>query len=139
MLTPETPHLQESDDGQVNYIDPSHWQSILEDIREVREHFSPSKPTPSSDKPDDGSAGPETDPSLLFGSKSRVSMDDVLSSLPSQPICDMLLSRYFGARFMVLGESDSSRARPEYLHVLIRDAIKGIVHPHKFQNEVSIN
>ncbi|KAK7215815.1 hypothetical protein V2G26_003818 [Clonostachys chloroleuca] len=38
-LTPETPHMHETGDGQVHYIDRNHWLSILEDIKEVREHF----------------------------------------------------------------------------------------------------
>ena len=39
-LTPESPHRQETTDGQVNYIDRGHWLSILDDIKEVREHLA---------------------------------------------------------------------------------------------------
>ncbi|SPO01772.1 uncharacterized protein DNG_04445 [Cephalotrichum gorgonifer] len=114
-LTPETPHLQETFDGQVNYIDPSHWMSILEDIKEVREHLSGQVPTqPMSHHDTRFNLDHEvTDPSFLPNSVQDVSLDEILSSLPSQPICDMLLSWYFNSRYMVLG----------------------IIHPGKFQSE----
>jgi hypothetical protein len=104
-LTPATPHLQESDDGQVNYIDPSHWQSILEDIREVREHLSPTQTASSEHKVQGLIELQGSDASFLFGAEQSASLDDVLLSLlPEQPICDMLLSWYFNTNFMTLGE-----------------------------------
>ncbi|KAI0902916.1 hypothetical protein F4823DRAFT_629819 [Ustulina deusta] len=112
-LTPETPHLQEAGDGQVNYIDPSHWQSILEDIKEVREHLSiPSQPLLQSD------TGHDThrvlaDASHLFSPIPHTTFLEILSSLPPQPICDKLVSWYFSTQIF----------------------ISGIVHPAKFQNE----
>ncbi|KAI1644696.1 uncharacterized protein F4817DRAFT_346059 [Daldinia loculata] len=112
-LTPETPHLQETADGQVNYIDPNHWLSILDDIKEVREHLLASN-QPLSQNEKGFAADPVVlDASFLLNSDQISSLDDILSSLPSQPICDMLLSWYFGSRFMVLG----------------------IIHPDKFQSE----
>ncbi|PKS05661.1 hypothetical protein jhhlp_008180 [Lomentospora prolificans] len=102
-LTPETPHLQETTDGQVNYIDPSHWLSILDDIKEVREHLSGSRNTVPQYHV--YSAGGRGDASLLFSDQS-LSVDEILTSLPSQPICDMLLSWYFNSQFMVLGTID---------------------------------
>ncbi|KAI0409303.1 hypothetical protein F4802DRAFT_546137 [Xylaria palmicola] len=108
LLTPETPHLQQTGDGQVNYIDPSHWQSILEDIHEVREHLS------SSNGFIEESAPPERTPadaSFLFGSVPNATYAEVLTSLPAQPICDKLLSWYFSISMLV----------------------SGIIHPEKFQ------
>ncbi|KAI8961306.1 hypothetical protein F5Y11DRAFT_348585 [Daldinia sp. FL1419] len=112
-LTPETPHLQETPDGQVNYIDPNHWLSILDDIKEVREHLSASNQSTTQNErgyPDEPVA---LDASFLLDSDRISSLDEILSSLPSQPICDMLLSWYFSSRFMVLG----------------------VIHPDKFQGE----
>ena len=103
-LTPATPHLQESDDGQVNYIDPSHWQSILEDIREVREHLSPTQTVSSEHKTQRPNELQGSDASFLFGAEQDATLDEVLSFLPEQPICDMLLSWYFSTSFMTLGE-----------------------------------
>ncbi|KAI3324327.1 hypothetical protein HD806DRAFT_494753 [Xylariaceae sp. AK1471] len=112
-LTPETPHLQETGDGQVNYIDPSHWQSILEDIKEVREHLTTStQPLRQSDLGGD-SDRVLADASYLFGTVPSAPFREILSSLPPQPICDKLVSWYFGMQIYV----------------------SGIVHPAKFQNE----
>ncbi|KAI0853649.1 hypothetical protein F5Y00DRAFT_250813 [Daldinia vernicosa] len=112
-LTPETPHLQETADGQVNYIDPSHWLSILDDIKEVREHLLASNHPTSQNEKGFTADRVVLDASFLLSSNQVSSLDEILSSLPSQPICDMLLSWYFGSRFMVLG----------------------IIHPDKFQSE----
>jgi hypothetical protein len=105
-LTPETPHIQEIGNGQVNYIDPSHWLSILDDIKEVREHLSISEPPTSVNGIGFDTDQVVSDASLLFGSDQKPRLDDILRSLPSQPKCDMLLSWYFNSRFMVLGEKE---------------------------------
>jgi hypothetical protein len=100
-LSPETLHLQETRGGQVNYVDPSHWQSILEDIKEVRDHLSVLNHSQSQPMFELSQAS--SDPSLIFGSTPSGDLDDILTSLPSQPICDLLLSSYFNSRFMILG------------------------------------
>ncbi|KAG9258563.1 uncharacterized protein F5Z01DRAFT_202367 [Emericellopsis atlantica] len=115
-LTPETPHLQQSEDGNVSYIDPSHWQSILEDIREVREHLSPGQVKNSgSSLQSNGNMHTSSgdDPALYLGASAPGSLEAILATLPPQPICDKLVSGYFGMQFMVLG----------------------IIHPEKFQGE----
>ncbi|KAH8161483.1 hypothetical protein CIB48_g6760 [Xylaria polymorpha] len=110
--TLETPHLQEAGDGQVNYIDPSHWQSILEDIKEVREHLAiPNQPLLHSD-PGRGTRV-LADASHLFGSIPHTTFIEILGSLPPQPTCDKLVSWYFSTQVF----------------------ISGIVHPAKFQTE----
>jgi hypothetical protein len=75
---------------QLNYVDSSHWRSILNDIKEVREQLS------IQDEPD-MEVQPEVD--LVFGPQSA---SDILQSLPSRPVCDGLLSQYFNARYMIL-------------------------------------
>ncbi|KAI6782559.1 uncharacterized protein J7T54_003570 [Emericellopsis cladophorae] len=115
-LTPETPHLQQSEDGHVSYIDPSHWQSILEDIREVREHLAPGQAkNSSSNLQSNGNIHTShgDDPGLYLGAFAPGSLEAILATLPPQPICDKLISGYFGMQFMVLG----------------------IIHPEKFQGE----
>jgi hypothetical protein len=108
-LTPETPHIQETGDGQVNYIDPSHWLSILDDIKEVREHLSTSnQPIPRDGTGFDSDRG-VADASFLFGQNQNPSLGEILRSLPSQPICDMLLSWYFNSQFMILGKKSKSK------------------------------
>lgn len=103
VLTPETPHLQETVDGQVNYIDPGHWLSILDDIKEVREHLSLSgQQVPQAEAEPAANRG--VPDAFILGSGDNPRPDEILSSLPSQPTCDMLLSWYFNSRFMVLGK-----------------------------------
>ncbi|KAI1748519.1 hypothetical protein F4782DRAFT_516922 [Xylaria castorea] len=112
-FTPETPHLQTARDGQVNYIDPSHWESILEDIKEVREHLAiPDQPLLQGD-PGHGTHRVLADASHLFGSIPYTTFTEILGSLPPQPICDKLVSWYFSTQIF----------------------ISGIVHQAKFQNE----
>jgi hypothetical protein len=103
MLTPETPHIQETGTGQVNYIDPSHWLSILDDIKEVREYLSTNLPMSQNRTAVDLGLG-VPDASFLFSSDHNPGLEEILRSLPSQPICDTLLSWYFDSRFMVLGK-----------------------------------
>ncbi|KAK8107275.1 uncharacterized protein PG998_009288 [Apiospora kogelbergensis] len=111
--SPETPNLQKTSDGQVNYIDPSHWLSILDDIKEVREHLS----VPNQSRGHSGMALDANhmtpDATFLSLPTQTLSLNDALSALPTRSTCDRLVSWYFNARFMVLG----------------------IVHPAKFQAE----
>jgi hypothetical protein len=41
--------------------------------------------------------------SLALEPETRLEIKDILASLPARPICDMLVSRYFNAPYMVLG------------------------------------
>ena len=102
-LAPETPHLQETSDGQVNYIDPSHWQSVLDDIKEVREQLSLSDGQTAEEEQIIDSNRLSLDAGVWFGSVQGLSTEDILTSLPSKSTCDVLLSWYFNCRFMVLG------------------------------------
>jgi hypothetical protein len=106
ILTPEPLYLQTTKEGQVNYIDSSHWQSILEDIKEVRDHLSVlnNSTLQSESISEKNHANP--DPSLIFGSVPTIDLSDILSSLPPQPIREMLLSWYFNSRFMILGKTN---------------------------------
>jgi hypothetical protein len=105
-LSSEAPFLQD-EDGQLNYIDPGHWQSILEDIKEVKEHLtgtgSPMHTMGSGGSPShDGAQG---DASFLFGLEDgRATLSEILSSLPAQAQCDVLLAGYFNTPFIILGE-----------------------------------
>jgi hypothetical protein len=106
-LDPETPRIRQTHDGHVNYIDSSHWLSILEDIREVREHLSPEGGFLQQNMA--RSNGVSLEPELpevgsVLGLEASTSLDEILTSLPPRPICDRLLSHYFNTRFQVLGE-----------------------------------
>ena len=106
-LDPETPRIRQTHDGHVNYVDSSHWLSILEDIREVREHLSPDGGLPPQDmsRTNAVSSEPELpEVSSVLGLGASASLDEILTSLPPRPICDRLLSHYFNTRLQVLGE-----------------------------------
>ena len=104
LLTPESPHLQETDDGQVNYIDRSHWMSILDDIKEVREHIDGTSRSTMQEPAQPEFKEGSSDASYLFSSSQTPTLGDILATLPSRSICDMILSSYFNSTFMVLGK-----------------------------------
>ncbi|KAH6631503.1 hypothetical protein F5144DRAFT_511113 [Chaetomium tenue] len=116
-LDPEAPRIRQTYDGAVNYVDSSHWLSVLEDIREVREHLSPEGNFLQQKIPPTGGARWEPElpevSSVLGLNASSASLDEILTSLPPRPICDRLLSHYFNSRYLVLA----------------------IVHPFEFQKE----
>lgn len=97
-------HLQENADGQVNYIDPSHWQAVLDDIKEVREHLNVTSNDQSQNESPQAPAPVHSDPTLVFESTIGTDLTAILASLPPQPVCDMLLSSLFNTRFMILGK-----------------------------------
>ncbi|KAK8093990.1 fungal-specific transcription factor domain-containing protein [Apiospora hydei] len=84
-LSPETPNFQKTGDGQLNYIDPSHWLSILDDTKEVREHLSvPNQPMAHSIKALDANhMTPDT--GYLSTPSQGFSLGDALSALPTRP------------------------------------------------------
>lgn len=107
----ESPYLQ-NQHGQLNYIDPGHWQSVLDDIKEVREHLAEAQSWKPSSNPHANEV--QSDANFLFGMDAQVPLSDILSSLPVRSKCDALLSGYFTMPFFILA----------------------IVHPDKFQREV---
>jgi len=96
---PDTLHTH----GKTSHVDSSHWVSILEDIKEVRESLSTVDPFSLLEPTSDDRTSENPDLSLALGSEHGLKIKDILVSLPTRPICDMLVSRYFNARYMVLG------------------------------------
>ena len=105
ILTPETPHLLESRGGQVNFADASHWKSILEDIKEVRDHISTLDSPQAHPLPgQQNTIGPAPDSSLIFNMYPQAGLPEVLEGLPPQSTCDMLVSLYFQFQYPIAGE-----------------------------------
>lgn len=104
-LIAEAPHLQKNGDGQLNYIDRSHWQSILEDIKEVREHLNTSSSESSPDLAIHDLKAVVPGASFLFSEQIPANLIQILTSLPPRPRCDMLVSVYFNSRYMMLDKS----------------------------------
>ncbi|KAJ5691800.1 hypothetical protein N7462_001223 [Penicillium macrosclerotiorum] len=111
----ETPRFLDDQHGEAAYVEPSHWLSILQDIKDIRSEL-PSNglfpPTEAASEQDP--LGLESDLALGLSLDHTLTIDDVISFLPSQTTCDMLLSQYFNSRFMVLGIVHYGTFRTEY-------------------------
>lgn len=68
--------------NQVNFVGSEHWESVLEDITELKIDL------------ETDSAMTDFKPQILFGTN-LASRSDLLSSIPSRPVCDALVSRWF--------------------------------------------
>ena len=100
--------------GQVNYVDSSHWVSILHDIKEVREQLSLPN-TQVQEDPSFGDVGQQPEADLVFGPPLHLTISEILQSLPPRPVCDSLLSQYFNAQYTLLRMCPRSRAKILYL------------------------
>lgn len=112
ILTPELPHRHETGDGQVSYVDPSHWMAIMDEIKEVREHISAFDRPLLQEEPEYKNHSPEKRFKFLFSTFPAVDIEEALTSLPPRQTCDALVSQYFNAKFMAIGKlaADFSRA-----------------------------
>lgn len=95
--------------GQVNYVDSSHWLSILHDIKEVREQLSLPNAQGQEDGQSFGDIGPspqsQPEAELVFGGLVHplaVDIGEIIRSLPPRPVCDSLLSQYFNSQYMII-------------------------------------
>lgn len=99
----ETPRFLHDQNGEAVYMEPSHWMSILQDIKDMRADLSSEGSLASKELASSQDLGLEPDISLGIALRDTLSISDVLNSLPVQSICDVLLSQYFNSRYMVLG------------------------------------
>lgn len=108
--------------GQVNFVGSEHWESILDDITQLKIDME----TP------DASEVPDFKPQILFGI-TPASRSEIMSSIPPRPICDILISRWF--RTMDLAPSRYTVQLPRiYLNT---KTITVILHAPTFTKEVS--
>jgi hypothetical protein len=76
-----------------SYVGDANWEAVLEDIADLKDHFDndlTEDQTPETD-------GDKYEPHILFGFNNHASRFDIMSSIPTRPICDRLLSRYFNS------------------------------------------
>jgi hypothetical protein len=99
----ELPHFLHDHNGEAVYMEPSHWMSILHDIKDMRADLSSHGSHTSNELASSQNLGLEPDINLGIALRETLSISDVLNSLPPQPTCDVLLSQYFNSRYMVLG------------------------------------
>lgn len=79
------------------HIEDSHWLSILDDIKEVREQLAQSDiMTSPEDNADINDEAQEEEIDLVLGATQPLpTLQEIVNSLPPRPMCDMLLSQYF--------------------------------------------
>lgn len=127
---------------KATYLDSSHWTSLLEDIREIREQLSPSNFDEQSSTVHSVSAGAEWTPKevvgdeidLVFGQNEGLDFQEILQSMPSRQVCDMLVSQYFRPRDAILRKTFYENCAIGGLRADQRTL--AILHPTKFQQEV---
>ncbi|KAJ6131552.1 hypothetical protein N7523_001258 [Penicillium sp. IBT 18751x] len=110
----EIPRFLHDQNGESVYVEPSHWMSILQDIKEMRADLSYQDSLASNELASSQDLGLQPDISLGFALRDTLSISDIFNTLPSQSICDVLLSQYFNSRYMVLGIVHSGKFRTEY-------------------------
>ncbi|RBR23932.1 uncharacterized protein FIESC28_03242 [Fusarium coffeatum] len=102
--------------GLPNHLDSSHWSSILDDIKAIREDLPSESPeSMSENSPPEAGLQSRRETSLDFdlGLSDGVSMESVLAALPSREVCDTLTSMFFRWHYNMMP----------------------ILHPVKFQQE----
>jgi hypothetical protein len=73
-----------SEKDEVNFVGSEHWEAILENIAELKIDLETPDTTEMLD----------FKPQLLFG-RNHASRSEIISSIPSKSICDLLISRWF--------------------------------------------
>ena len=75
---------------QVNFVGSDHWEAILEDIAELKIDLENT----------DTSEMIDFKPQILFGINNHATRSEIISWVPSRPICDKLLSCWFNVMDM---------------------------------------
>ncbi|RGP79283.1 transcription factor [Fusarium longipes] len=105
--------------GLRGHVDSSHWSSILENIKAIREELPSDSPPDRNQISSSNSPGTESEsqqrmsPDLDFGSSAGLEIKSILAALPPRHICDTLISTFFRWHYSMLP----------------------ILHPVKFQRE----
>ena len=97
--------MQFSQSG-ASYVNSAHWAAILDGIADIKDHFENEKEGEVQDgcRLSDPVYPDWTGPQLLYGCPRLVTKDEILASMPSRPVVDRLVSRYFNSFEMSPGE-----------------------------------
>ncbi|KAF5247334.1 hypothetical protein FANTH_6425 [Fusarium anthophilum] len=88
----------QSTGGGANYVGSSHWAAVLDGIAELKDHFDSEEEVAHPDIQGIESPPAEmTGPQLLYGCPKPTSKDEILASIPTRPVVDRLVSRYFNS------------------------------------------
>ncbi|KAH8176518.1 fungal specific transcription factor domain-containing protein [Sarocladium implicatum] len=123
----ESPELHtEVAPNQLEYTEPNHWLSIIEDIKDIREQLSPGNQSQDTRDGEVSSSGlTQTEDSIVAtpGSSADLnlrhidvgSLSEVLDKgLPPKHLCDFWVSLYFQARYPTLPLLHPGKFQEEY-------------------------
>ncbi|KAI0181731.1 hypothetical protein GGR52DRAFT_53381 [Hypoxylon sp. FL1284] len=88
--------LTHNSPGEVNYVDGAHWSALLDNISELKDCF-PETTEPALHSRLTPAVVPDYGPSpqLLYGRFTQLSKGEILSAIPSRPVVDRLVSKFF--------------------------------------------
>ncbi|EMC92783.1 hypothetical protein BAUCODRAFT_151190 [Baudoinia panamericana UAMH 10762] len=98
-LSQATGRLCLTDKGSTKYVGPSHWESIIEDIAEVKAYFD-SQASPGEPRFDFTPTQMTTSPTLAdipFGHSKTYTLDELLNLLPTKPYLDVSVATWLNA------------------------------------------
>ncbi|EWG53236.1 hypothetical protein FVEG_11710 [Fusarium verticillioides 7600] len=101
--------------GLVGQVDSSHWSSILDNIRAIRDELpaaSPQASTLSSVTLNNGASASEAD--FDMGSPDGVTIERILSDLPPRQVCDTLVSVFFLSHYTMMPILHPTKFQQEY-------------------------
>ncbi|KLO93118.1 uncharacterized protein LW93_6111 [Fusarium fujikuroi] len=101
--------------GLMGQVDSSHWSSILENIRAIRDELpaaSPQASTLSSVTLNNDASTNEAD--FDMGSPSGLSIEHILSALPPRQVCDTLVSVFFLSHYTMMPILHPTKFQQEY-------------------------
>ncbi|KAF5693133.1 hypothetical protein FDENT_2275 [Fusarium denticulatum] len=99
--------------GLVGQVDSSHWSSILENIRAIRDELpaaSPQASTLSSVTLNNDASTSEAD--FDMGSPDGLTIERILSALPPRQVCDTLVSVFFLSHYAMMRNDSASDKVP---------------------------
>ncbi|PWY80719.1 hypothetical protein BO70DRAFT_397011 [Aspergillus heteromorphus CBS 117.55] len=86
------------DQDGTRYINPTHWQAVLDEIAEVKQYLQLNENSPLEDAEEETSAPEVSGPVLLFGNLVPSTKADLLAALPDRPAADRLVSFYLNSK-----------------------------------------
>ncbi|PYH91009.1 hypothetical protein BO71DRAFT_280029, partial [Aspergillus ellipticus CBS 707.79] len=86
------------DQDGTRYINPTHWQAVLDEIAEVKQYLQLNENTSPDEVAEDTSAPEVSGPVLLFSDSISSTKADLLSMLPDRSVVDRLVSFYLNSK-----------------------------------------
>ncbi|PTB65489.1 hypothetical protein BBK36DRAFT_66113 [Trichoderma citrinoviride] len=101
VAVPDNDGTMLGDQMGTRWFDDTHWQAIIDDIAELKgctDTLEQARGDPLPDTAEEENYGL----TLFFGLSPSMNRSDLLASLPSRPVADRLVSRYFNSKEPIL-------------------------------------